>query len=198
MTKALWYSVLGVALFISVGCQDEVTTIKQKEETHTSTPKTVVVGSEDKPKMSPIPDEPPLVSGRWPGSPPGVSPQAALMARRAAELDAYRKLGERIIGLRIDSRTTVADFVTQQDVIRAETSGVLRGVTFTRYDFPPGGGICEAEAAVRLSWVITYLRELHTRDFKGDNVKALDYETMRQVNKETVLTATGQGAIQQR
>ncbi len=44
--------------------------------------------------------------------------QAKLMAFRAAELDARRKLSERINGLRITSRTTVADFVAQNDRIR--------------------------------------------------------------------------------
>jgi len=46
--------------------------------------------------------------------------QAKLMARRAAELDARRKLGERVNGLTITSETTVRDFIAEND--RIETT----------------------------------------------------------------------------
>lgn len=44
--------------------------------------------------------------------------QAKLMAIRAAELDARRKLAEELDGLHITSNTTVRDFVAQKDDIR--------------------------------------------------------------------------------
>lgn len=44
--------------------------------------------------------------------------QAKLMAQRAAELDARRKLAERINGLSITSSTRVKDFVAESDEIR--------------------------------------------------------------------------------
>lgn len=44
--------------------------------------------------------------------------QAKLMAFRAAELDARRKLAEQLDGLMITSNTSVKDFVTQNDDIR--------------------------------------------------------------------------------
>ena len=43
--------------------------------------------------------------------------QAKLMAKRAAELDARRKLAEKLSGLQITSNTSVADFVAQNDQI---------------------------------------------------------------------------------
>jgi hypothetical protein len=193
MKRVMWYGLLGFSMFFWVGCQDEVKTIQQKEQVHESRPRMEVIGGGD--ASSAVPDEPPLAAGRWPGAPKGVTAQAALMARRAAELDAYRKLAEMIKGLRIDSRTYVKDFVTESDTINADTVAHIRGVTFTRYDFPPGGGICEAEAAVRLSSIVTYLRELHTRDIKGGQVKGIDYNTMRQVNNKSIVAVTGQGAI---
>ena len=104
---------------------------------------------------------------------------------------------EQIKGLRIDSQTLVRDFITESDVIRADTVAHIRGVRFTRYTFLDSG-IVEAEAAVGLSQVITYLKTLNTRDIKGDKVKAVDYHTMRQVNKKTIITAAGQGAIKGR
>jgi hypothetical protein len=148
------------------------------------------------PEMVVADDELPPAA-RMPPIPKGMSPQAALMAKRAAEVDAYRRLAEQIKGLRVDSRTYVKDFVTESDQITAETVAHIRGVRFTRYAFIEGG-IFEAEAAVGLSQVITYLNELHTRDIKGDKIKGLDYQTMRQVNKKTIVTAVGNGAVRER
>jgi hypothetical protein len=48
----------------------------------------------------------------------GNAAQAKLMAFRAAELDARRKLGEEIQGLMITSNTSVKDFVAMDDRIR--------------------------------------------------------------------------------
>ncbi|MBN1344246.1 MAG: hypothetical protein JXQ73_16285 [Phycisphaerae bacterium] len=191
MKRVMWFGLLGMALIIGAGCQDEVKSIQQKEQVHESEPQM------QPPEMVVEPEQLPP-AGRMPPVPKGVRASDALMARRAAEMDAYRKLAEEIKGLRIDSRTYVKDFITESDVIRADTVAHIRGVRVTRIDFPPDSGICEVEAMVGLSQVITYLKELHTRDIKGDNIKALDYNTMRQVNKKTIVTATGQGAIRGR
>jgi hypothetical protein len=54
--------------------------------------------------------------------------QARLMAFRAAELDARRKLAEEILGLVIVSETTVQDFVAERDDIRTGVAGLQQGV----------------------------------------------------------------------
>ena len=53
--------------------------------------------------------------------------QRKLAAMRAAEVDAYRKLAEQVHGFNIDGRTTVADFVAQNDAIRAWVEALVRG-----------------------------------------------------------------------
>lgn len=53
--------------------------------------------------------------------------QIRLLTRRAAKVDALRNLLEVIYGLQIDARTTVRDFVTQADVIRARISATVQG-----------------------------------------------------------------------
>jgi len=53
--------------------------------------------------------------------------QARLMAYRAAELDARRKLAEELGGLLIESDTTVQDFVTQNDTIRTRMLAFMQG-----------------------------------------------------------------------
>jgi len=54
-------------------------------------------------------------------------PNQRLMARRAAELDAYRQLLERILGLQVQVETRVQDYVTADDRILARASGLLWG-----------------------------------------------------------------------
>jgi hypothetical protein len=54
--------------------------------------------------------------------------QAKLMAYRAAELDARRKLAEHINGLAITSNTTVRDFVTEDDRIETAMLAYQQGV----------------------------------------------------------------------
>ena len=53
--------------------------------------------------------------------------QAKLMAKRGAELDARRKLAERINGLQIASKTSVRDFVTAADAIDSAMSSFQQG-----------------------------------------------------------------------
>ena len=53
--------------------------------------------------------------------------QARLMAFRAAELDARRKLAEELGGLLIQSSTTVQDFVAQNDTIRTRMLAFMQG-----------------------------------------------------------------------
>lgn len=61
-------------------------------------------------------------------APEGMSAgQARLMAERAAIADAQRQLVEITQGVRIDSETTVKDFVTQSDVIKTSVQGIIKG-----------------------------------------------------------------------
>jgi hypothetical protein len=62
------------------------------------------------------------------GTDPAIdTAQGKLKAARAAALDALRKLGEQVYGLNVESTTTVADFVTQNDQIRTQMDAVIRG-----------------------------------------------------------------------
>ena len=63
------------------------------------------------------------------------TPQGKLKAARAAELDAKRKLAERIAGLRLQGDTTVRDFVAQHDDLKALVDAVLVNALVTKTEF---------------------------------------------------------------
>ncbi|MEN6624377.1 MAG: hypothetical protein ABFD50_22875, partial [Smithella sp.] len=54
-------------------------------------------------------------------------PNARPMALRAAKVDAFRNLLEITKGVRVDSATTVKDFVVESDVINAQVDGLVKG-----------------------------------------------------------------------
>lgn len=53
--------------------------------------------------------------------------QQALMAMRAARVDAYRNLAEQVHGFRVWGNTSVSAFVTQNDSIRTYVDAFIRG-----------------------------------------------------------------------
>ncbi len=116
-----------------------------------------------------------------------------LLAKRAAEADAYRKLGETIRGLTITSETSVRDFVTESDVIETEFDDFVKGARFGEpYWYEDGS--CEIDAEVTVAKLITHLKEIHTRHYRGDAIKGTDFEKMTQTIKKNVIKVTGMGA----
>ena len=53
--------------------------------------------------------------------------QQKLMAIRAAQIDAYRNLAERVYGFRITGATSVSAFATQSDKVRSHVDAFIRG-----------------------------------------------------------------------
>jgi len=64
--------------------------------------------------------------------------QAKMMARRAAILDAYKALIEKIYGIRINGRDTVKNMILQNSSLRAYIEGVVRGATIVEEEFKDG------------------------------------------------------------
>lgn len=78
------------------------------------------------------------VTAKGGGAPPPTAvnqAQARLMAERAAKVDAMRNLLEQTYGVTIRSRTTVKDFITQNDTIKAKVNAYIKGakVIDTKY-----------------------------------------------------------------
>ncbi len=154
------------------------------------------------------PDLPEVVVAKLGGPPPPprpaipaiwqkISPQARLMAKRAAEQDAARKLAERISGLRIDSQTLVRDFVTESDTINAEVTARLSGLRYVRVYYHDDELIAEVTAEVPVEWVIEMIKRLSVRSWQGNRLKALDYETILRKSIKKSFRATGMGVPRQ-
>jgi len=118
--------------------------------------------------------------------------QNKLLAKRAAEADAFRKLAETVNGVRVNSQTHVRDFVTESDVIQADLDSFVRGARLGHpryYD----DGVCEIDAEVTVAKLITTLKEIHTRHYKGNSIKGTDFEQIRQTIQKDIIKVTGMG-----
>jgi hypothetical protein len=77
------------------------------------------------------------------------------MARKAAEEDARRQLLEAAKGVAIDSRSTVKDFMLQDDYIRSRVQGLIRGAEILDSRYKDDGSV---EVDMRLD--LNHVRDL--------------------------------------
>ena len=85
-----------------------------------------------------------IVTGSGTAPEAAMNAQETLLAKRAAELDARRKLLETARGVAVQSDTTVQDFMTVRDNVRTNVFGVIRNAEIldTRYYHD---GTCEVD-----------------------------------------------------
>ena len=100
-----------------------------------------------------------------------------LMAKRAAQVDAMRRLAERIKGLKISSDTTVNDFVAESDVIQTELRASLRGAKEVRVKYLRNELICEVTMQVHLKTIVGKLYTSVKANYKGSKVKMKSLQT---------------------
>jgi hypothetical protein len=125
----------------------------------------------------------------------GVSTRGRLMAERAALVDAYRMLSERIMGLRIDSQTYVRDFVAESDQIRTDLDTYIKGIRpSSPYRYLPDG-ICEVDVEVSVRTVVKELITIRKRIRYWQNVryKTIKLESIETLYPKKIIEATGSG-----
>ncbi|WP_419807490.1 hypothetical protein [Sphingomonas sp.] len=133
------------------------------------------------------PDLPPIYA-RYPA-------QKRLLARRAAQVDAYRLLYERINGLRLTSGTTMGDMLNHNDAIRAQFDGHLAGFSQTRERYGPDG-VVEVQMQITLDEVVTTVHRSVDAVYHDDGRwQGKEYEDISRRNNRKVIVVVGCGAL---
>lgn len=142
--------------------------------------------------LTPLPSSTPLpqyIPAIW----KTVGAQGRLMAERAAEMDAMRKLLEQIKGLRLTSDTLVRDFVTESDEIRTQAQGIVIGASVAGKYLHNDELIAEVTMEVPVEKVITRIKELHSEHYHGNLVTQTDITNIKKSIKRDMIRATGSG-----
>ncbi|MBR2519328.1 MAG: LPP20 family lipoprotein [Selenomonadaceae bacterium] len=63
-------------------------------------------------------------------------------ARRAATMDAQRKLAEAVEGVQVTSDSTIKDLELENDNVRTTVNAIIKGMTEVSYEFVDGGKNC--------------------------------------------------------
>jgi len=84
-----------------------------------------------------------------PPAQPASAAQARAMAERAAYVVALRNLLEAVKGVRVDSESTVENFMVTSDVIRTHVDGIVRGARITKTRYMADGSV-EVQVAMPL------------------------------------------------
>ena len=64
--------------------------------------------------------------------------QALALAKRAAIIDGYRQLTEKLYGVKITSKDTVRDAILRDSSITAQVAGLIKNASIVEHDFKDG------------------------------------------------------------
>lgn len=122
-----------------------------------------------------------------------VHPRGKLMALRAAQVDAYRNLAETIKGIRLSSRTTVRDFVTESDEIRTAFNEFISGLEIVGAPRYRADGVVEVMAQVQMEKVLDALSAICKTLYSGKKWNIQSFEKLRTANNSRLIKASGLG-----
>lgn len=84
-----------------------------------------------------------------------ISPSQALaLAKRAAIVDAYRQLGEKMYGIRVNAQDTVKDMVLQNSVVKTKVQALIRNAEVTETVYKDG--LCQVSMQLKLDGRVWY------------------------------------------
>jgi len=74
--------------------------------------------------------------------------QALALAKRAAIVDAYRQLGEKMYGIRVDAKDTIKDMMLKDSKVQTRLLAVIRNAEIIEVNF--SDGLCEVTMELKL------------------------------------------------
>lgn len=116
---------------------------------------------------------------------PGSLGHKRILAKRAAEMDVYRRLAERAAGVQVDGSSTVKDFVVADDSLKASFSHALKSAEITSIAFNDDG-TATVEATLKVGPLVRTI--VKHKSAKGDVVK------VEESTEQMSITETGNGA----
>lgn len=116
---------------------------------------------------------------------PGSDGHARVMAKRAAELDVYRRLAERAAGVQITGTSTMRDFVVESDELKAAFANVIKGAEITEITYMDDNS-AEVSATLKIGPLVRVI----TRTVTADGKVTASSETSKQLE----ITEVGSGA----
>jgi len=116
----------------------------------------------------------------------GSEGQRRLLAKRAAEVDAYRRLVERVGNTPITSTTNTAAFMAQNDVVKTAVVDAVKNAETTQIEFSIENNKMTASVTMRLA--LGPIVRVVTRQFKNGESTLISDKT-----EELTLEETGSG-----
>lgn len=116
---------------------------------------------------------------------PGSLGHRRILAKRAAEMDVYRRLAERAAGVRVEGSTTVRDFVAEDDSLKASFSHTLKSAEITSIAFHDDG-TATVEATLKVGPLVRTI--VRHKSAKGQTLK------VEESTEQLSITETGSGA----
>jgi len=114
---------------------------------------------------------------------PGSDGHKKILAKRAAELDAYRRLTERAIGVQISSEADIGNFAARSDRIKASLAATIKNAEPTRIVYQP-----DNSCSVSMKLAVGPLIRMVKKEIGVTGSEIVDSKTV-----QTVIEETGQG-----
>ena len=130
-----------------------------------------------------------------------VSARGRMMAERAAKVDAYRNLAERVKGLQITADTYVRDFVAESDQIQTRVDTFMKGIkTVGAYRYSPDG-ICQVDVEVAIQTIVKELTTIRDWYIHHDpyhhwthaHLRTTQFEDIISFSPKKYIRVTGEG-----
>jgi hypothetical protein len=122
-----------------------------------------------------------------------VDPQQRLMACRAARVDGLRRLGERIKGVMITSKTSVKDFIAESDKIDTSMETFIQGAREVGITYHVDEPIVEVDMEVTMTSVYASLKSFGEMHCKGDAVSLKKLDELTVSTQDMKIKETGMG-----